>query len=59
MKDEYIDIKKSKKENIFIERLLEIAQLCNEHDSDSCVYEINTPIGKVEIKLEFSYEIKE
>lgn len=47
------------KERIFIERLLEIAQICNDHGGDACVYEIDSPIGKVEVRLEFSYEIKE
>ena len=56
---DYIDIKPSTKENMFIERLLEIAQSCNEHGSDSCIYEVNTRIGKIEVKMEFSYEIKE
>ncbi len=57
--NDYIDIENTKEEQIFIERLLEIARACNEHRSDSCVYEINTRIGKVEVKMEFSYEIKE
>lgn len=57
--NETIDIKNTDNEQIFIKRLLEIAQMCNDHESDSCVYEVNTPIGKVEVRLEFSYEIKD
>lgn len=53
-----IDITMTDKEQIFIKRLLEIAQMCNENESDSCLYEVSTPIGKVEVRLEFSYEIK-
>ena len=56
---DYISIKKTDKERIFMERLLEIAQMCNDHGADACVYEIGSPIGKVEVRLEFSYEIKE
>lgn len=56
---DYISIEKTDKERIFIERLLEIAQMCNDHDSDTCVYEIISPIGKVEVRLEFSYELKD
>lgn len=56
---DYISIEQTDKERIFTERLLEIAQMCNEHNSDACVYEIGSPIGKVEVRLEFSYEIKE
>lgn len=59
MKNDYIDIKNSEKEQIFIERLLEIAQTCNEHRTDSCIYEVGTHIGKIEVKMEFSYEINE
>lgn len=56
--NESIDIKCTKKERVFMERLLELAQMCNDNESDSCVYEIITPIGKVEVRLEFSYEIR-
>lgn len=48
--NDYIDIENTKEEQIFIERLLEIAQACNERRAESCVYEINTRIGKVEVK---------
>lgn len=57
--NDYIDIENSKKEQIFVERLLEIAQTCNEHRTDSCIYEVATRIGTMNVKMEFSYEIKE
>lgn len=57
--NDYIDIENSKKEKIFVERLIEIAQTCNEHRTYSCIYEVGTRIGKMEVKMEFSYEINE
>lgn len=53
-----VDMKMTDKEQIFIKRLLEIALMCYENESDSCVYEVSNPIGKVEVRLEFSYEIR-
>lgn len=59
MKNDYIDVENTKEEQIFVKRLLEIAQSCNEHRADSCIYEVHTRIGTMTVKMEFSYEIKE
>ena len=42
----------------FLNELLNIAQKCNDNDTDECILDIITSTGTMSVKMEFSYSFK-